>query len=105
VKRLLIDDCRDMDVDVIARTFDEGVKRLQECVWDELYLDHDLGEEIRGRSGTGICRWLLRNKQWRPKRVYLVTANPVGRDRMGVELTCMGYRPISNIHFELKETA
>ncbi len=58
MKTLLIDDFRTLNVDYIARTFDEGIKSRQSQNWDVLYLDHDLGEEDPKKTGYGIVCWL-----------------------------------------------
>lgn len=97
---LLIDDFRDLTADRVARTFDDGIIALQECVWDYLLLDHDLGDEEVRKTGYGIVCWLEQNPQWRPKRIQLVTVNPVGRQNMVLALITMGYEQ-HGLEFEL----
>lgn len=82
MRTLLIDDLRDIKADRVARTFDDGIKALLEGgPWDILYLDHDLGE-MDGKDGTGIINWIEEHAEFRPGKIELVTANPVGRERM-----------------------
>lgn len=80
-RMLLIDDFRDFNVDRVARTYEEGITALKEEEWDVLYLDHDLGQSD-GKDGYGIACFLERNPQYRPKKIVLVTANPVGRENI-----------------------
>ena len=86
MKRLLIDDMRTIEGCVIARDFFSGVRLLQECQWDELLLDHDLGPNSvkYGKEWTGhdVISWLEVNPRYLPGKITLVTSNPVGRQRM-----------------------
>jgi CheY-like chemotaxis protein len=91
---LLIDDYRDPDgipkdmygdeyysVDEVevARTYQAGIDQLQAAKWDMLLLDNDLGEEKQGRD---ILKFLEENIELLPKRIFLVTANPVAGHSM-----------------------
>lgn len=81
---LLIDDLRTLTKPgEIARTYADGIKALQNGPWDELYLDHDLGEE---KTGYDIMNWLEANPEYLPGEIKFVTANPVGRKNMEVVL-------------------
>ncbi len=86
MKTLLIDDMRDIQADVIARTYDEGIDALEnEGSFDILFLDHDLGcydENGIETNGYHILCWLEENREYLPGKIVLVTANPVGRVRM-----------------------
>ena len=88
---LLIDDERNYDADRVARTFEDGIKALQEERWDVVMLDHDLGDPDPAKTGYGICNWLENNPERQPDIVQLVTSNAVGRDRMKLALEKMGY--------------
>lgn len=79
---LLIDDLRNIKADVIARTYDEGIKALQSQHFDILYLDHDLGDIDENKTGYGIMVFLEENPKYLPDKIILITANPVGRIRM-----------------------
>jgi hypothetical protein len=80
---LLIDDFRELNCDKTCRTVADGIKALQEQIWDELYLDHDLGIYASDeRTGYDVLCWLEANPQFLPKKIILVTSNPVGRQRM-----------------------
>jgi len=103
-RTLLIDDIRELQADRTARTFDEALAALQSEVWDHVYLDHDLGDPMPARTGTGICNWLKRNSAQRPKNIFLITANPVGRDRMGQILASIGYHQFGSCTFRLEDT-
>lgn len=85
MKTLLIDDMRDIKVDRIARTFDDGIEALKnEGPWNILYLDHDLGDEDPHKTGYGIMEYLEANPDKLPGKIELVTSNPVGRQKMKV---------------------
>ena len=59
--KVLIDDMREMKVDVIARTAKEGKEVLMKNKGKvtALYIDHDLGED---ESGYDVIVWALRHK-------------------------------------------
>lgn len=99
MRTLLIDDMRNIAGDRVARTFDDGIAALtNEGPWDILYLDHDLGEvdghgseiprEVDGElympNGYGIMCFLEANQQYLPKKIQIVSSNPVGRAKMQV---------------------
>jgi hypothetical protein len=92
---LLIDDERNLNVDVIARTPEAGKKLLAVSGWTCLCLDHDLGPE---QSGYDILNWAILNNLV-PERVQLVTSNPVGRSNMSAALENIGYFSVDGINF------
>lgn len=82
MKTLLIDDIRDIKADRIARTFDDGIFALKEQRWDVLYLDHDLADPNPAKTGYDVLNWLEANPEHLPVEIFLVTQNPVGREKM-----------------------
>jgi len=85
MRKLLIDDMRNIQDARVARTYADGIAALKnEGPWDTLYLDHDLGEEIPSHTGYGIMCWLEANPEYLPGEIILVTSNPVGRSKMQV---------------------
>ena len=73
----------------LAKNFTEAISMLTVNFYDELSLDHDLGDIINGREYTGydILNWL----EWRasinayvPKKIHVHSANPAGVKRMQV---------------------
>ena len=85
MRTLLIDDLRDIKADVIARTFDEGINALtNDGPFDILYLDHDLGDPTPSKTGYDVMCFLEANLELLPKKIVLVTSNPVGRQKMQV---------------------
>lgn len=84
MRTLLIDDLRNINATVIARTFDEGIKALKTERFDILYLDHDLADIDDRKTGYGIMNFLEENRHLLPTKIVLVTANPVGRVKMQV---------------------
>lgn len=85
-KILLIDDLRDLKADVICRNYSDGIWALINGTWDVLLLDHDLasfdGEDGREKTGYDVLCFLEMHPQYLPNRIELVTANPVGRQKM-----------------------
>ena len=88
---LAIDDCRELSfAHVLCRTYNDGIAALKFLgPWDVLYLDHDLGALDRQYTDTGaeatgykILCFLEENPQYLPKKIELVTSNPVGRIKM-----------------------
>lgn len=97
---LAIDDLRDIpEADCVARTAQEGIKQLQENgPWDLLYLDHDLASyDEHGKEITGydILCWLENYPQFMPHKITLVSANPVGRDKMQAAINSI-YRKMND---------
>jgi hypothetical protein len=88
---LLIDDMRNLDVDVIARTSQAGKALLEmnASLWTHLYLDHDLGE-FSDEDAYPVLEWAI-EKDLLPRFVQLVTDNPVGREKMARALIANGY--------------
>lgn len=84
MKTLLIDDLRNIEATRVARTYDEGILALQEDNWDLLYLDHDYGDIDPNKTGYGVMCWLEVNQKHLPKRIFIVSSNPVGRKSMQV---------------------
>jgi len=94
-KVLLIDDTRDESsdnikrrVDIIARNYWDGINCLKMACWDVLLLDHDLNsfedpnDAHSEKTGYDIMLFFEEFPEYLPKKIILVTSNPVGRDRM-----------------------
>lgn len=92
-RRILIDDIRRFkdvfgldyqspkdDTEVVARDYNAGVQLLATNSWDELYLDHDLGDH--SKTGYDVMCWLEEHSNRLPPKVFFVSANPVGVERM-----------------------
>lgn len=92
---LLIDDCRNLKVDVIARTAAAGKAMLDNCKWKCVCFDHDLGETL---TGYDVLVWGLQ-RDLIPAQVQLVTSNPVGRKNMAAALENSGYTTIDGTNF------
>lgn len=97
---LMIDDQRNLNCELEARTSAEGKRLLQkyagqiEC----LCLDHDLGEGQE--NGDDIAKWALQ-QGFMPPRVQIVSSNPVGRLNIYNRLTDAGYTTKDGTNFEL----
>jgi hypothetical protein len=87
-RTLLIDDVRDIQADVVARTFDEGIDALKhDYPFTTLYLDHDLAsydEDGKEKTGYDIMCFLEQNPEYLPEKIYCVSSNPVGRQKIQV---------------------
>lgn len=94
---LLIDDKRDLNADVIARTDKAGKEMLFNNRWDSVMIDHDLGlrSEI---DGYELIKWAIR-KECLPKEIQLVTSNSHGRDNMAAALKAEGYKTKNKFNF------
>lgn len=78
---LLIDDMRNIkDVDLVARTAEEGMRCLEFEPVTHLYLDNDLGDD-QPMEGIDILAW-ARDNNIVPPNVFIVSANPVAKKRM-----------------------
>ena len=65
----------------IARTYKDGLEALQLEHWDVLLLDFDMGDG-QGRNGMGILKWLKENPKWLPKKIQIISFNPIGMKDM-----------------------
>lgn len=84
---LLIDDTRNLNCDAIART-PEAAKELLKCnCWECVCFDHDLGTSI---TGYDLLNWML-DMHIYPRKIQIVTSNPVGRKNMEGALKEKGY--------------
>lgn len=98
---LLIDDVRDLQANVIARSGEVGLSLLRLIPFTELWLDHDLGE---GMNGYQVLEQALEDRLV-PDKVTLVTSNPVGRRKMRLALESSGYESdLSGLTFTKTET-
>lgn len=93
-RALLIDDLRNIKADVVARTYDDGIRALQFMgPFDILYLDHDYGDPDPAKTGYGIMCWLEEHPEFLPGSIFLVTSNPVGLAKMQVVIDRLYNRP------------
>lgn len=88
-RHLLIDDCRNLGIEYVARTYDAGIEMLKMGEWDMLWLDHDLGAIRKCYSdrdyeltGYDILCWLEEHPEYLPKKITVVSGNPSGAERM-----------------------
>lgn len=96
VMHILIDYVRNLSgMDVILRTPEAALKFLDgfDTSGHFVYMDNDLA--IKGTEGYQILRKLLDFGQ-RPKKVVLVTSNPVGAENMRNDLLDAGYKENPN---------
>lgn len=85
MKTLLIDDMRNIQADVVARTYDEGIEALKnQGPFSLLYLDHDFGDPSPSKTGYSIMCFLEANPEYKPEKIIIVSSNPVGRQQMQV---------------------
>lgn len=96
---LVIDDLRILNLPgevVYARTVGEALARLESnTFWDGIYVDHDLGY----RTGRAEDIWdvvecfetRMFENPIKTRQIYVITANPVGRQRLKLAFDQMGY--------------
>lgn len=82
--RLFVDDVRDIPNGYIcARNYSSAIGMLIVGEFEEISLDHDLGEE---KTGYDILCWIeyqmVTNGFKPPKKIRIHSSNPVGRMRM-----------------------
>ena len=98
IKTIGVDDFRDLQVDVLCRTYDEGIEKLSNEKFDILYLDHDLGcwdkDSGRDLNGKVLLEHLYAIPVQLPKVIVLVSGNPIGLDRQRLSLIDMGYKQV-----------
>ena len=86
---LWVDDCKPCPPGyAVARTFDDALRLLRRFDYDELYLDHDLGEDQR--TGYGLLNQVYADGRL-PRRVICISWNPVGRERIERALIAYDY--------------
>ncbi len=95
---VLIDDCKNMFVDIVARNYKAGMVVLQAGIVTHLYLDFDLGGDKTGYDllKAGFFQNLI------PDFVQLVTHNPPGRKQMANLLKEKGFTSVDGCVFNLK---
>lgn len=97
-KVILIDDIRDLPADLICRNY-YAAELMLKSIWVadwEMLLDHDLGEE---QTGYDVIKYAISVNNL-PKRVFIVSSNPVGRDNIGHALMATKeYRKKSPMEF------
>lgn len=104
VLHILIDDIRNLQgMDIIIRTPLAASSFLEsfDTTGHVLYMDNDLGENLTV-EGKDILATLLMNCQL-PKKVVLVTSNPVAANHMRASLLEYGYTENPNrVEYDLK---
>lgn len=93
--KLLIDDMRNLESDVTARTASAAKAVLCAYDWDEVILDHDLGE---GDNGYDVLKFMMKAQIF-PETISLVSSNPVGRQNQKNVLVANGYTTKDNSLF------
>ena len=92
---LLIDDVRDLNCDVTARTASEGRAKLMQRGWSVLCIDNDLGPGQE--EGAYILAWAL-EQGYCPPTVQIVSSNPPAVERMREMLAAHGYVSTDMVH-------
>jgi len=92
---LLIDDMRDLNCDVTARTAVEGRAELMQGGWSVLCIDNDLGPGQE--EGADILAWAL-EQGYCPPTVQIVSSNLPAVERMRAMLKAHGYVARDIIH-------
>ena len=87
MKKLFLDDIRMPPDDswTIVHNYDDCISALTYHVWDEISLDHDLGDD--SKTGYDVVKWLEERAanglgRFVPTIINIHSANPVGRKNM-----------------------
>lgn len=89
---IVIDDLREIDGDIVCRTYDDGLRTLKDNIgqFDCLYLDHDLGHDDDRCNGYNLIslyeEWTEGDPSLWPATVIVVTSNPSGRNNINLVL-------------------
>ncbi|KXV12190.1 hypothetical protein CR51_06735 [Caballeronia megalochromosomata] len=62
----------------------EAIRLLESGVVDEISLDHDLGDDVRG-TGYDVILWIeeaVALRSFRPPKIYVHSANSSAREKM-----------------------
>jgi hypothetical protein len=97
-----LDDIRPAPVGWLwAKTADECNGYLNENKGNVnmLSLDHDLGDDEVFGTGFSVCKYLIAYDKCFPRKIYLHTANPIGRENMYGLL--INYKQVFNIDVDL----
>jgi response regulator of citrate/malate metabolism len=82
---LYVDDLRQCpDNFILAKNMNEAINILKKYKIDILSLDHDLGEDENGKvlpTGYDLVKHICENN-YSINKIYIHTANPVGRENM-----------------------
>lgn len=99
MKWAIIDDIRELNCDLIAKTGEKGIAMMADNILDIecLCLDHDLGDE-KAMNGYDVLKVLF-DRHLAPNHVQLVTSNPVGRYNMESLLIANNYKTIDGRNF------
>lgn len=68
-----------------VETAPAAVLALQTTDWDEVSLDHDLGDDPGAGDGYDVLLWIeseVRLNNYKPPKMTVHTSNPVARQRM-----------------------
>lgn len=87
---LVVDDIREFEGATHAKTAADGIALLQSSEWDEIWLDHDLGNQAMLAVGAEntiwpTVEWLLANKIT-CDTIRIISFNPAGAHAMGMAL-------------------
>ena len=90
--KVLIDDERNfMGMDIIVRNFNAAKAVLEAKIATVLFLDFDLGSNDPLQNGEVLLKWGVDNDLI-PKRVHIISMNPVGKKAMEYTLQDAGYK-------------
>ena len=68
-----------------AKTAPAAIQALEGMSFDEVSLDHDLGEDLGAGDGYDVLLYIeerVRTRGWSPPTIRVHSANPVARQRM-----------------------
>jgi len=69
----------------LVKTAEEAKKILLEGNVEKASLDHDLGQDRKGKelpNGTSLILWMIEKNIWPEYKPFVHSQNPYGRERM-----------------------
>lgn len=80
-----------------VETVEESINKLESCVYDAIFLDHDLGGTYYApsddKSGYAVAEWIANNVKHKPI-IIIHSMNPAGSIRMYNVMKERGFNPI-----------
>jgi hypothetical protein len=99
----ILDDCRELECDIIIRRAEAAIQFLKNGYAKDLecfIFDHDLGGDV---TGYDVLKEAFSNAYPLPRHIQLCTGNPVGKLNMQHLLVDNGYMSRNGINFFKKE--
>lgn len=85
-----------------VKTSSDAIKRLKQCKWDVICLDHDLNgvglERSTELTGYEVAEFISKDERYNKDLIFIHSWNPEGAKNMRKVLSRSIYIPFSNIY-------